>query len=77
MAYKTAQIFSNESEYEFFRYHYCDDNCKFLGKCPIEERCELAQFDEDLFPNVLVEVWEQGKCVKSHHCPFYTEKKVE
>lgn len=86
MKYRIAGIFSSETEYEIFRDNYCDNDCVFHkerqdgfveftddGGCPIEDRCESARFDEKAFPNVLLEIWKDGKPVKFHHCPFYTK----
>lgn len=87
--YKIAGAFSSGTDYEIFRDNYCENDCVFhkeredgfaefvaYGGCPVEDGCEQARFDEDLFPTVLLEIWEQDKCVKFHHCPFYTKKKV-
>lgn len=88
MQFKIAKVFSSGTEYEIFRDNYCENGCKFHkererdgfaeftdnGGCPIEDRCESARFDESAFPNVLLEVWEEGKCLNWHHCPFYTEE---
>lgn len=82
--YKIAKIFSNGTEFEIFQDNYCYNGCKFHkqrengfpeytenGGCPIEDRTELARFNSDDFPNVLLEVWEGEKCLNWHHCPFY------
>lgn len=83
--YKIAKIFSSGTEFEIFKDNYCENGCKFHkereedgfaeftenGGCPIEDRCESARFDREMFPNVLLEVWEDGKCLNWHHCPFY------
>lgn len=85
--YKKAKIFSSGTEYEVFRYNYCD-NCTFHkeregdgfpafledGGCPIEDGMENARFDVSKFPNVLLEIWDGRKSIKSHHCPFFTEE---
>lgn len=87
MKFKTAKIFSNGTEYEIFKSSYCENGCKFHkereadgfaeftenGGCPIEDGCENARFDAETFPNVLLEVWEDDKCINWHYCPFYTK----
>lgn len=88
MKYRIAEAFSSGTDYEIFRDNYCDNDCVFHkeredgftefvenGGCPIEDRCESARFDEEAFPNVLLEIWKDGVCLKGHHCPFYTKKK--
>lgn len=88
MKFKYAKPFSNGTEYEIFRYNYCD-NCKYHkdgefglsdyvenGACPIESRIEDARFDIEQFPNVLLEVWfDEKQCMNYHHCPFFTKKR--
>lgn len=88
MLFKIAKVFSSGTEYEIFKDNYCENECKFhkvreadgfpeftdYGGCPIEDRCESARFNEEAFPNVLLEVWEEGKCLNWHHCPFYTKE---
>jgi len=71
LSYKIANRFSNGTEYECFRYKYCDNGCiyhkeredgftEFVenGGCPIENALEDARLIPFLFPMVLVEVWE-------------------
>lgn len=88
MWFKRANVFSSGTEYEIFKDNYCENGCKFhkereedgfaefteKGGCPIEDGCESARFDEKVFPNVLLEVWEKGNCLNWHHCPFYTKE---
>lgn len=85
--YKIAKPFSNGTEYEIFKYNYCENGCIFHkerekdgfpefvenGGCPIEDRTEGARFDITTFPNVLLEIWEDDKCLNWHHCPFFTK----
>lgn len=90
MRFERAKPFSNGTEYEIFRHNYCENGCihhidredgfpELLenGGCPIEDGMECARFDKDLFPNVLVEVWDGDDCVNWHHCPFYAKEKGE
>lgn len=84
MNYKIAKPFSSGTEYEVFRYNYCDNECEHHkerkdgfpeftenGGCPIESRIEDARLGIEEFPNVLLEVWDDGNCVNWHYCPFY------
>lgn len=86
MKFKTAKIFSSGTEYMNFKYNYCENGCIFHkeredggveftenGGCPIENGTEDARFDRTLFPNVLLEVWTNDKCINWHYCPFYTK----
>lgn len=87
MTYKRAKPFSNGTEYEIFRCSYCDNGCihhierkndgfpELLenGGCPIEDGMECARFNIKLFPNVLVEIYDDNKCVCWHHCPFFVK----
>lgn len=87
MKFKIAKPFSSGTEYEIFKDNYCENGCRFHktkedgfaeftdnGGCPIEDRTESTRFDRNAFPNVMLEVWEDGKCINWHHCPFYTEE---
>lgn len=87
MKYKAAKIFSSGTEYEMFKYNYCENGCVHhvergdgfpelleKGGCPIEDRLECARFAIEVFPDVLLEVWDGERCIKWHHCPFYTKK---
>ena len=87
MKYKAAKIFSSGTEYEMFKYNYCENGCvhhveredgfpELLenGGCPIEDRLECARFAIEVFPDVLLEVWDGERCINWHHCPFYTKK---
>ncbi len=38
---------------------------------------ECARYNRELFPNVLVEVWDGDDCVKWQHCPFYAKEEGE
>ena len=85
MTFKIAKVFSSGTDLEIFKDNYCESGCVFHkvredgvfaeftenGGCPIEDRIECARFDEDAFPNVLLQVWDGNKCVKWHHCPFF------
>ena len=85
--YQRAKQFSSGTEYEIFRYNYCDNGCIFHkergdgfpafledGGCPIEDGLEGGRFDNSVYPSVLLEVWEEDKCRKWHHCPFFTKR---
>ena len=87
MRYERAKPFSNGTEYEIFRYNYCGKGCihhvdsedgfpELLenGGCPIEDGLECARYNRELFPNVLVEVWNGDDCVNWQHCPFYAKE---
>lgn len=89
MNYKIAKPFSNGTEYEVFRYNYCDNGCEHHKErtdgwvefvenagCPIENGIEDARFVIEKFPNVILEVWNGEECINWHHCPFY-RKAVE
>lgn len=89
MNYKIARPFSSGTEYEVFRYNYCD-NCEYHkeredgftefvenGGCPIEDGMENARFRIECFPNVLLEVWDGEKCINWHYCPFYRKGGAE
>lgn len=39
----------------------------------IEDLLEYARFDSGMFPNVLLSVFNNGKPVKWHHCPFFIQ----
>ena len=85
MKYERAEIFSSGTEYEIFKYNYCENGCIHHvereedgfpalledGGCPIEDGMECARFNAELFPNVLLRVVDGDKYVKWHHCPFY------
>ena len=89
--FKRAKLFSNGTEYEIFRYNYCDNGCVFhkerendgfpefleAGGCPIEDGLEGGRFDNSAYPNVIVQVWEDNKCLSWNHCPFFTKKAGE
>jgi len=91
MYYLRAKPFSSGTEYEVFRYNYCDNGCRFHkereddgfpeflenGGCPIEDGMESARFDRNTFPNVLLEIREERNCINYHHCPFYLKKGEE
>lgn len=47
------------------------------GGCPIEDRLECARFTIEVFPDVLLEVWDGECCIKWQHCPFYTQEVEE
>ncbi len=72
MRFERAKPFSNGTEYEIFRYNYCEKGCIHL-----EDGIECARYNGELFPNVLVEVWDGDDCVKWHHCPFYAKEEEE
>lgn len=87
--YKRATKFSNGTEYEVFRYNYCDNGCIFHktkengfpefmenGGCPIEDGLEGGRFDASLYPNVLVSVWDGEECINWNHCPFFTREEA-
>lgn len=87
MKFKIAKPFSSGTEYEIFKDNYCENRCIFHkaredgfaeftenGGCPIEDGTENARFDRNAFPNVLLEVWKDGKCINWHHCPFFTQE---
>ena len=88
MKYKPATVFSSGTEYEIFRYNFCD-RCKFHkmspdgafiefienGGCPIENDMEGCRFGTVEFPKEIMEVYHNGKRICSHHCPFFTEKR--
>lgn len=90
MKYKPATVFSSGTEYEIFRYNFCD-RCKFHkmspdgafieftenGGCPIENDMESCRFGTVEFPKEIMEVYHNGKRICSHYCPFFTEKRKE
>ena len=60
--YQRAKRFSDGTEYEIFRYNYCDNGCIFhkergdgfpafleYGGCPIEDGLEDGRFDNSIF----------------------------
>lgn len=88
ITYKRAEAFSSGTAYEMFREEYCENGCihhkerendgfpELLenGGCPIEDGLECGRFDRELFPNVLVSVFEDGAYLKWCHCPFFTQE---
>lgn len=90
MRFERAKPFSNGTEYEIFRYNYCENGCihhidredgfpELLenGGCPIEDGMECARYNREMFPNVLLEAWDGEKQYMWHHCPFYAKEKGE
>lgn len=87
MKYKPATVFSSGTEYEIFRYNFCD-RCKFHkmspdgafieftknGGCPIENDIESCHVGAVEFPKEIMEIYHNGKRICSHYCPFFTEK---
>ena len=62
MKYKAAKIFSSGTEYEMFKYNYCENGCIHHVE------------GGDGFPDVLLEVWDGECCINWHHCSFYAKK---
>ena len=77
-----SKPFSNGTEYEVFRYNYCE-RCKnhkvredgfpaFVedGGCPIEDAMEYARFDLSKFPNKKIREIrdEDDDITRYHHC---------
>lgn len=76
-----SKPFSNGTEYEIFKYNYCevcrnhkarkDGFTAFVedGGCPIENAMEDARFDISKFPNKMIrEIRNDSKVLKYHHC---------
>lgn len=64
-----------EREYEIFRYNYCEKGC--IHHIDSEDGIECARYNRELFPNVLVEVWDGDDCVNWQYCPFYAKEEEE
>ena len=77
-----SKPFSNGTEYEVFRYNYCE-RCKnhkvredgfpaFVedGGCPIEDAMEYARFDLSKFPNKKIREIrnKDDNITRYHHC---------
>lgn len=86
ITYERAKIFSSGTEYEIFRNNYCDNDCihhkeredlfpelVMYGGCPIGDLLEYARFDSNMFPRVLLSVFNNETLVTSHYCPFFIQ----
>lgn len=86
---KPGTPFSSGTEYEIFKYNYCEKCEHYLereedgfpafpeyGGCRILDAMENARFDIKLFPNKKIRQIEDddGKVIKWHSCVDYEEK---
>ena len=82
MANNPAKPFSSGTEYEVFKYNYCE-RCKKHklredgfpefpenGGCPIEDKMEYARFDRSLFPcdHIRELSANDGSIISWHYC---------
>lgn len=84
-----SKPFSNGTEYEIFKYNYCERCRKHKvreedgfpefpenGGCKIEDAMENARFDISLFPNNKIRQIEDeyGRTIKWHDCIDFERK---
>lgn len=92
MVYPESKVFSSGTEYDMFKYNYCQ-KCKYhkeresdgfpefalYGGCPIEDEMESARFDDLRYPNKIIRKiydTDNKKTVTYHYCPFFIEKEI-
>lgn len=77
MKIEKSKPFSNGTEYECFRYRWCERCTHYRGGCRIFDLMERARFDEKWWPckKIVTEKCENGDVKYLHKCTEFMRNK--